>query len=333
MIGRPGVQQAFRESARYAFGDDALDAEDAQPSALISNRISPNWFDQFSYNSLYEEVVNFGRTENPSVDHLREWLGKHIFASRDQGGHFSYIARSLVYSAVADEAGMDYAPDFLRLPMAALSFGRSKEAIPKKLYDALCENLQSEIEALVVLGMPISIFIPPLTARLLDRADGLGKLPDELMSLREEFARIRESYNSFAALLSDPAVSLSDKIAARKKLFQDITGMMERNDVAGSLNLKVLWDKLAGAEAGADGVSSKLSLSGAVSVLLDEFVKSRKKGRARALFDLWTDTVKMKNYGTLIERAFKTTVDPREVETLRAYSRAVRKLVLKARAQ
>lgn len=327
IIARPEVTRTFTESIRYAFGEEAVNAEDAQPSNLISNRISPNWFDQFSYNALYEEVVEFGRRDHASIDALRVWLKDHIYATRVNGGHFSYIARSLVYSAVADHAGMDYAPDFLRLPLAAMSFGKCNEAVPKKLYDALCEKLESEIEALVLLGMPVAIFIPPLTARLLDRADSVGRLPAELLALRQEFASIRVSYNAFTALLSDPTVSIHEKISARQRLFQDITGMMERNDVAGSLNLKVLWDKLAGAEAGADGVSSKLSLSGAVSVLLDEFVKSRKMGRARALFDLWTDTVKMKNYGTLIEKAFKTKIDPKEVETLRVYSGAIRKLV------
>jgi hypothetical protein len=122
-------------------------------------------------------------------------------------------------------------------------------------------------------------------------------------------------------------VSIEEKITNRRKLFQDIKEMMDRNDVGGTLNLKVLWEKLAGMQVGTDGLSSKLSLSGAVSVLLEQFIKSHKKGRARALFDLWTDTVKMENYGTLIEKAFKTRVDPKEIETLRAYSGAVQKLI------
>ncbi|ASQ91114.1 hypothetical protein CHL67_09475 [Prosthecochloris sp. GSB1] len=137
IVTREGVQRKFAESVRYAFGDEAVDADDAQASTLLSNRISPNWFDQYSYKSLYEEVVAFGRNQSASVDTVRTWLKNRIFATREQGGHFSYIARSLVYSAVADESGMDYAPDFLRLPLAAMSFGRSSEAIPRKIRDVV----------------------------------------------------------------------------------------------------------------------------------------------------------------------------------------------------
>lgn len=327
LTDRSEVKSTFNKSLRYIFGESALEAEEAQPASLLSNRISPNMFSQRCYNALAERVAEFGKKENASIDDLRVWFKEHIFDTRAEGGHFAYLARSLVYSAVADHEGIDYAPDFLRLPLSAMAFGKTSESIPKKLYDALSKRLESEVEALVLLGMPVAIFVPPFTAKLLNQAEGTKRLSTELLALREEFAPIRKSYSAFSSLLADPDVSIHHKMIARKKLFEDISGMIDHKDISSSLNLKILWDKLVGSEAGDGGISTKFSLSGAVSVLVDEFVKSRKKGRARALFDLWTDTVKMKSYSKLIEKSFGTTIDTRAVENLQSYSRAIQKLV------
>ena len=94
-------------------------------------------------------------------DGFREWLYQVLFQTREQGGHFYYFARSLVYAAVAESQEMDYAPDFLRSPITALAFSQKPQTISKQLYDAIHAKFHEEIEALQLIGMPLTVFIPP----------------------------------------------------------------------------------------------------------------------------------------------------------------------------
>ena len=69
------------------------------------------------------------------------------------------------------------------------------------------------------------------------------------------------------------------------------------------------------------------SIIGMVSLLLDQALKETAKGKARALFDLWTDTLNMKEYGPLLERSFKTDIKPMDVERYKKYSESLRLLI------
>jgi acyl carrier protein len=59
-------------------------------------------------------------------------------------------------------------------------------------------------------------------------------------------------------------------------------------------------------------------------MLLDELLKERTKGRARALFDLWTDALNVTNYGSLLESAFGVTISDDEYESVKTYSQGIR---------
>ena len=109
-----------------------------------------------------------------------------------------------------------------------------------------------------------------------------------------------------------------------------ITGIIESGQSRHALNVKTIWDKLVSSSLDEQGPSTKLSLSGMVSLLLEQLAKENAKGQARALFDLWTDALNLKDYGQLVEKAFKTEIDSREVERYKQYSQALRQLIKSA---
>jgi hypothetical protein len=215
---------------RAIFGPSVSDAEDAQADSLLDLRILPNALDQASYGAMFDQVLNLGSDKESDVSHLTRWLTTNVYETRNRGGHFYYMARAVVYSAAAQTAGMDYAPDVLRLPIGALAFRQTTHALSKVLYDAVVEKVHSEVEALALLGMPVALFIPPLTAKILSESASAQDFPSQILALRDRFAGFRDTYNKFLLLLKDPSITMKDKIAAKERLFKDITGVIERGE-------------------------------------------------------------------------------------------------------
>ncbi|MCP5105065.1 MAG: hypothetical protein GY950_16880 [bacterium] len=330
IITQTSTQSRFRAYMIDVFGKDVAYVENATPGKLLDLRISPNIYDQISYNNLFEQTINCCSTGGYERQRFTHWINENILCTRDKGGHFYYLARAVLYATIAEQCGMDYAPDVLRLPMAALTFSSQTRALPKALYDGLVDKIHSEVESLTLLGMPIAVFVPPLTAKLLSTVDSPKDYSNELLELREKFSGFRKAYSEFLAVLKDPSITLKEKIDSKKKMITRITGIIESGQSGHALNVKTIWDKLISSSLDEGGSSTKLSLSGMVSLLLEQLAKEKTKGHARALFDLWTDTLNLKNYGQLIEKAFKTKIDATEVERYKRYSQALRQLIKSA---
>jgi hypothetical protein len=214
----------------------------------------------------------------------------------------------------------------LGLPLAALAFRAKSRPVPKALYDALTKALESEVEALAALGLPVTVFVPPLTAKVLGRgARGEGLL-SAVVDLREEFTGLRSAYSEFRRGLEDPSRTLRDQLSAKKRMYDQVLGLFD-GDSGHALNVRTVWDKLVSASLDEAGSSSKLSLSGAVSLLLDQLSQKQIRGRARALFDLWADTTNIENYGGLLESSLGVRVDTEEAKFVRSYSEAERRII------
>jgi hypothetical protein len=327
-IASEAARESFVSSMVDVFGASVAQADDAQPEQLINLRISPNHLDNLSYNNLFEQTVKCaGNTQFERLG-FTNWISKNIFENRNNGGSFYYLARAILYSTFAEFSSIDYVPDLLRMPIAALTFSRGIKPLPKVLYDALVEKVHSEVDALILLGMPVSVFIPPLTAKLLSRvSDSPNDYPNELLQLRDKFSGFRKAYGEFLAILQDPNVTLKTKIDAKKKMISRITGIIDQGDSRHALHVKTIWDKIFSANFDNSGVSTKLSLSGLMTILIDQLSAEGAKGQARAIFDLWTDTLNLKNYGELLEKSFKTEIDPKEIEQYKKYSVSVRKII------
>ncbi len=60
---------------------------------------------------------------------------------------------------------------------------------------------------------------------------------------------------------------------------------------------------------------------------MDQYSHQKATGHAKALFDLWSDTLSIQNYGGLIQKSFGVEIDPKEVESLKQYSASIRSLI------
>ena len=272
-VNTPQAQAHFQDTLEYIFGAESLTAPEAKPEILLNSRISPNALDQMAFNTMAAQTVQLHSKGKFNTNVFTNWLNENVFQTRNLGGHFYYIARSLLYSVVAESANMDYAPDFLRLPVAALAFSKRTSPPSKKLYDALAQRMESEIESLALLGMPVAIFIPPLTAKVLSGISHPSECAIEILELRNKFAKFRKTYRDFSRILQQPDMTLREKIAMKKRLVENISGVIESGEGQHALNVRTILDKVIGSDFGDSGISTKLSLSGAVSVLIEQTLK------------------------------------------------------------
>jgi hypothetical protein len=330
LLSNPATCRQYEKHLNSAFGVNASDNAGLSIDVVFESRISPSTADRHAYGRMVDVVSTTTRRGDDDVAPLRTWFTNLIRDnSTDCRASIAYFARGLVHTAIAETDGMDYAPDYLRLPVAALAFSASPKPVSKALYDALSQRLESEVEALAALGMPVALFLPPLTTAVLQKGAKGHNIINEALELRRRFASFRDSYREFEDTLKDPNVSLRDKIAAKNRLFASIVGVIKDDPGRHGLNIKTVWDKVVSSSLDEKGPATKLSLSGLISILLDELLKERTRGKARALFDLWTDALNVKNYGQLLESAFGVTISLEEYKSVKAYSEAVRVIARK----
>jgi hypothetical protein len=327
LVAVPATAERFRRSLVHAYGISDGDAFNISPHVVLGSRIPPMFSDQLAYESLANVVSRQRTNDGYNVAGLRDWLRANIVEGPENVASFNYFSRGLLYSAIADTSSFDYAPDFLRLPIAAVAFTAGHKPVTKALYDALSAKLESEVEALTALGMPAALFLPPLTTAVLQTGARRGNVMGEVLKLRRRFEPYRQTYREFEAILQDSTRTLREKIAARNRLFNEIIGVLNAAPGEHALHIKTIWDKVISSSLDERGIGSKLSLSGMVSVLIDQLVVERTKGRARALFDLWTDALNVKDYGLLVQQAFGAKISASDVELMKAYSLAVRAII------
>jgi len=129
------IRSQYFSTMQDVFGDASIGGTDINPETILDNRISPNIADKISYSRLFDQTISCGSSSEFARASLTKWIADNIYSRRSEGGHFYYLARAVLYSSVADAGGMDYAPDLLRLPVAALAFTHGTRSLPKRLYD------------------------------------------------------------------------------------------------------------------------------------------------------------------------------------------------------
>lgn len=321
------VQQTFARSYESVFGQPVLAGLETSLGELTRLRISPNSFDQSVLNELIPKTIQFNYPKGFDVAAFQNWLARDVAETRDFGGHFYYFARALVYSAVAEALDMDYAPDMLRTPLAAMSFSYRQRAVSHQLYDAMYGQFKRDLDSLVALGMPLPVIVPPLTAHVLSRASSSAEYGNELLELRERFSEYRRTYREFNDLLRDPEVPIKKKLHERALLSDSIKSIIDRGESEHAINVRAIFDTLFSSDLDPSGMSVGLSLTRLVQVATDQIRQRRIRGRARALFDLWSDATNLKNYGSLIERTFGTEINPREARALNSYAAATKSIL------
>lgn len=319
----------YNQKLSLIFGDQALEASDTNPDELLNLRISPNPYDRNAMDWFLEQVVILDESNNLSQKTFRDQVAKKLFLSRNEGGHFYYFARSLVYSSVADKLSMDYMPDYIRMPLASMAFRLDKPKISTQLYNSMSQKFKLEVEGLSLLGMPTPMYVPPIMAAVLEKKPPPKDIPNEIIKLRHKFSNYRKKYRSFLEDLQNPNLSIKEKLENKARLVDAIESVIKKQTTNHALNIKTIWDKMVSSSLSEEELSSRISLSGAASLIIEEIHRQHVMGRAKAIFDLWTDTRSIKNYGKLLEDNFGTTITSEEIDFTSKYSHALKTIIRK----
>ncbi|MBE8520613.1 hypothetical protein ILP97_24530 [Amycolatopsis sp. H6(2020)] len=138
------------------------------------------------------------------------------YASSRDGSVKERMYRGNGYLLVAAAHGLDYFPDFDRVPFVAGTLQKTYRSLPRRLYDQVSASLDEPLNGgdLVAEWAAMStVPIPPISALVLSRAASLDDVPEQLLRVRDEFRRYRRYFGDFKAALGN-----ADTIRERRKL-------------------------------------------------------------------------------------------------------------------
>jgi hypothetical protein len=129
------------------------------------------------------------------------------------------------YLVVAAAHGLDYFPDFDRVPFIAGALQKTYRSLPRQLYDKIAESLGESLTGGDVVSewtAMSTIPIPPVAALVLSRASRLADIPEQLLRVRDEFSGYRRYFGDFKAELQ-----AADTIRERRKLLARYQSLLE----------------------------------------------------------------------------------------------------------
>lgn len=129
------------------------------------------------------------------------------------------------YLVVAAAHGLDYFPDFDRVPFVAGTLQKTYRSLPRQLYDKIAESLEEPLTGGDVVAewtAMSTIPIPPIAALVLSRASCLKDIPEQLLRVRDEFGGYRRYFGDFKAELQ-----AADTIRERRKLLARYRTLLE----------------------------------------------------------------------------------------------------------
>lgn len=131
-----------------------------------------------------------------------------------------YILRSNGYLIVAAANGLDYFPDFDRMPFVASISRGLYRSMSVRVYERVAQALDTRFDSrdqfLSEWTLDAQLPIPPITALVLNRSSSLEQIPERLIETRDEFARYRARFRDFKAEIQS-AETLKERRALEKK--------------------------------------------------------------------------------------------------------------------
>lgn len=130
------------------------------------------------------------------------------------------IVRSIAYLIIASSRGLDYFPDYDRVPFVTAVIDKTYRSLPRKLYtyvaDTLGASSLSKDELIDEWTLNQQLPIPPIAALILHRSQSLDEIPQKLLEARNEFAGYRQHFRRFKAELQ-AADTLKERRLLRRK--------------------------------------------------------------------------------------------------------------------
>lgn len=291
----------------------------------LMRRISPKDKEQQIYNKTFKKVINCYNNGIFDKSSFSDFLHQNIYLTRESGGHFYYLGRALIYSIFAESKNMDYASDFLRLPLAALCFAK-KEPLSVQLYRQLSENLKSQNEDLVKLGAPLSIYIPPITEVLLSKINNEEDYIEEVLRLRNKFKKYRNTYREYTEIITDPNLSLKKKLKYKKDLKDDIETKLKSDNWRNTMFIKTLF-KLPDLSIESIKSPSNITITSLLTKVISLIIEEIKFSKVRALFDLETKAINIEYYSYLVENRYGVKINEIDKTDVKNYAMSINSIL------
>ncbi len=165
-----------------------------------------------------------------ALDDLLSQIDRMItYPSQRRAGATSWdrLRRSFGYLVLSAVNGMDYYPDFDRVPFVSAAVNDLYRSLPRELYERVSEALDTDRigggqeEVVNEWTLRTSLPIPPATALVLGRSRSLDEIPTRLLEVRDEFAGYRRHFRAFRAQLQ-----AADSINERRRLRKTYTALL-----------------------------------------------------------------------------------------------------------
>ncbi len=257
----------------------------------------------------------------------KDWLGLRVL-----GADYSMFVSDALNVA---QRGWKWNMPFILNPFWEHFFpaGDNAQQGLQPLYKNMAKGLREEIEKLQTLGSPIPIVIPPIPAVALERSSGNpSQYWKELKGVREEFTKCRKKFADLYERCASPTEDLGSLIQARREMIdevQTVVNQVSKGATDGRL-LTEFWDAVGTVEKSGQPVefsfSASANIKGIVAGLLKWFTSIRIKRRARALFDLYGKSLRIRNYATLVSPKI-AKLESRDIQALEAHTRRVESLI------
>lgn len=238
------------------------------------------------------------------------------------------MRRSQGYLAIAAANGMDYFPDYDRMPLTAATVRKVYRSLPVELYrrvsDALGQQVGQE-EMVSEWTLHATLAIPAASAIVLHRADTLADVPRRIMEVRDEFSPYRDHFREFKEKLQD-----TESMAKRRKLLRTYQALLaEASGPRGEIVsvTEVLNLTQAGVKAGAAPLAPTSYAASLLTQPADWLRRWWTRRPLAVLFRLDGKLPRISEYRGLVAKLWGEDADDRLMEKMAEYPEQVGKIM------
>lgn len=192
---------------------------------------------QVNYDNRANSIVEItgaprGIDFSADLDYLLHQLEQVVEYPSIKNAMVQRMWRSLGYLAVAAANGIDYFPDYDRVPFTAAFIRGMYRSLPVQLYQRISEAIGQRVDEEGLISewtAHVTLAIPAASAIVLHRADSLSEIPRRILEVRAEFSGYRHHFGNFKARLQE-----ADTIDQRAKLMRTYAALLQEASGAGS---------------------------------------------------------------------------------------------------
>ncbi len=184
-------------------------------------------------------------------------------------------------------------------------------------YFKLTSELKNELNELVSYGKDLSVFIPPISALVFERASSVSDIIAVATTLKEEFREVRKAMVDYEMRIQDNELSLKESLVAVKEFQLTMQKLRLRIDNNTSSSLKISeWRDLSNVLKVFDGVNLNDASSLTSMILgkpLTHISNNLKTRKVKYLYQLVDNFLEIKNYALLVEKLFGKPITKKNI--------------------